>query len=93
MTERDSRARITFKSQVWSVMLLVIDAIQVMLLQVGPDFGWSSDALGWLQSVSLLDLLVPDADPKLFNVVFAAVALMVTASLVDAAFVIHMFRT
>merc|ERR1719163_289259 len=73
-------------------MLLCIDAIQITVLALNPEFGWSPALVQWMDTFSMLDLLLPQRDPAWFNLVFVLVLLLVVASLVDAAYVAYMFQ-
>ena len=84
MAERTSN-RVTTRQQMWRVSLLAVDAIQVAVLALRVDYGWSARWFGWLQNMSLLGWLMPYAEPEWYNIVYGVVVLMVWVALADAA--------
>jgi len=58
--------------------------LQVVALCLHPSFGWSASMVSWLTSFSILDIILPDRDPRLFNLVFATTILVVVGALADA---------
>ena len=88
MTETTSSStHVKTRQQVWRVSLLAIDAMQVAVLALRLDYGWSARWFGWLQNMSLLGWLLPDVRPEWYNIVYAVVVLMVWVALIDAAYV------
>ena len=73
------------RQQMWRVSLLAVDAIQVAVLALRVDYGWSARWFGWLQNMSLLGWLMPYAEPEWYNIVYGVVVLMVWVALADAA--------
>merc|ERR1719331_3705641 len=84
MREREAGQRITKANQFWRLLLLFVDSVQVVVLALNPSFGWSASLLGWMSSFSLVELLLPNRQPALFNFVCGIVLLVVLAAIADA---------